>query len=385
MDRFTETTSVSWGGRLKQSLIGMLIGIVLIIACPFGLFWNEGRAVTTAKSLDEGAGAVVSVDAGRVDRANEGRLIHLAGNTDVSDTVADTGFAVTAKALRLYRRVEMYQWKESTESSTRTKLGGGEETVTTYSYEKAWSNESINSADFKEPNGHRNPRMDISGQDFVAKQARLGGFALSRDVLDQLGNWEPLSVPENRLGAMRSAYRGSKPISLTQDGIYLGNSPDEPVIGDYRITWVVVAPGELSVIAKQVGNSFAEYQTAAGDGLLMTAEGIKTADDMFAAARTENTILTWILRGVGLVLLFVGFMLVGGPLAVFADVIPFIGSIVRLGQGLLAFSAALLLGGGTIAVAWFAYRPLLTVAVLAGVAVVIGLFIYAGRRKPAIV
>ena len=37
----------------------MLVGLVLIVAMVVLLFWNEGRAVTTARSLAEGAGAVV--------------------------------------------------------------------------------------------------------------------------------------------------------------------------------------------------------------------------------------------------------------------------------------------------------------------------------------
>ena len=39
--------------------------------------WNEGRAVRTAESLEEGAGAVVSVPADAVDPGNEGKLVHV--------------------------------------------------------------------------------------------------------------------------------------------------------------------------------------------------------------------------------------------------------------------------------------------------------------------
>ena len=76
---FTETTSVSWFGRLRNSVGGVVIGLLLIIGMVVLLFWNEGRAVTTARSLAEGAGAVVSVGADAVEPTNEGKLIHVSG------------------------------------------------------------------------------------------------------------------------------------------------------------------------------------------------------------------------------------------------------------------------------------------------------------------
>ena len=41
--------------------------VILILAAFPLLWWNEGRAVKTAQGLSEGAGAVVSVEAGPMD------------------------------------------------------------------------------------------------------------------------------------------------------------------------------------------------------------------------------------------------------------------------------------------------------------------------------
>lgn len=97
----------------------------------------------------------------------------------------------------------------------------------------------------------------------------------------------------------------------------------------------------------------------------MVDSGLVSADKMFAEAVAENTMITWLLRAVGLLLLFFGFSLLLGLLGVIADVIPFLGSIVRLGTGVLAFVLALLVGVTTIAVAWFWYRPLLSIVLVA--------------------
>src|SRR5690606_17530478 len=74
-----ETTSVSWFGRIKRSLAGLFFGILMIVGMVVLLFWNEGRAVATARSLAEGAGMVVSVDANHADPAREGALVHVSG------------------------------------------------------------------------------------------------------------------------------------------------------------------------------------------------------------------------------------------------------------------------------------------------------------------
>ena len=133
-DSFTETTTKSWGSRLGESIKGVLFGLVLIVGSGIFLFWNEGRAVQTQRSLTEGASLVVPVDPARVDPANDGKLVHLSGDLKPGAPLADPDFTVSATALRLVRTVEMYQWKEESKTETRKNVGGSEETVTTYEY-----------------------------------------------------------------------------------------------------------------------------------------------------------------------------------------------------------------------------------------------------------
>ena len=96
-DSFTEVTSVSWFGRIKRSVGAVVIGLVLIVAMIVLLFWNEGRAVTTARSLAEGASAVVSVQADKADAANEGKLIHVSGPVTTDATPSDADFGISAR------------------------------------------------------------------------------------------------------------------------------------------------------------------------------------------------------------------------------------------------------------------------------------------------
>ena len=105
---------------------------------------------------------------------------------------------------------------------------------------------------------------------------------------------------------------------------------------------------------------------------------------MFKAAERENTVITWIIRLVGVVAMFIGFALILNPLVVVADVVPLIGNILGAGASLVSLMATAVLAPLVIAIAWFWYRPLVGIIVLvAGGIVAYGLKHLAGRRAAA--
>lgn len=382
-DTYREVTTRSWFSRIGGSIAGMLFGLVLLLVGIVLLFWNEGRAVTTAKSLAEGAGIVVSVGSNAVDPANEGRLVHVTGTVTTDETLSDTAFGIQHTGVRLVRKVEMYQWKESSKSETKTKLGGGQETVTTYSYSRDWSSSPINSSSFKQPEGHGNPAMTIEGKTFQIAGGTMGAFKLDAGVLDRIGGAQAAPVANDMQNAVRAAANVSRPVHVSDGGIYIGFEPGRPSVGDYRIGYDLVPLSEISVIARQTGAGFSPYQTQAGDRLLMVDTGNVPAAEMFADAVTGNTILTWILRLVGFLALAFAFGLLLAPLGVVGDVIPPLGRVVRMGTGLVGFVGAALVTSVVIAFAWFWYRPLLSLVVIAVGIAIAALAIRFGRRRGA--
>src|SRR5215467_8408303 len=185
-DTYTETTQKGWTTRIGESIKGVVTGFVLVALSGFGLFWNEGRAVQTEKSLAEGAALVITVDASRVDPANEGKLVHVTGEMKAGIKPSDPEFGVSAEGLRLVRTAEMYQWKEEKKTETRKNVGGGEETVTTYSYVQGWSESPIDSRDFRVPDGHSNPPMRYRSAQFAAGEVTLGAFRPGEPIVRQL-------------------------------------------------------------------------------------------------------------------------------------------------------------------------------------------------------
>jgi hypothetical protein len=379
-DSFTETTHRSWMPRIGDAIKGILLGLALIAGSTILLFWNEGRAVQTSRSLDEGAGLVVGIDAARVDAANDGKLVHVSGDIKAATRFSDPEFGVSADGLRLVRSVEMYQWKEESKSETRKNLGGSEETVTTYSYHRVWSDTRNDSGRFRQPDGHSNPQMRYQRASVVARDASLGAFRPGERLLQQLPASQDVRVERELAEAVRKKINSS---AQAVDGrLYLGADPGSPRIGDLRVSFTAAPAGPASIIGRQIGTDFTEYQTQAGDRLLMIRPGILSAPAMFKAAVDENRTITWLLRLVGAVLMFAGFSLVLRPLVVVADVVPLIGNILGAGASLVSLMLTAVLAPVIIAIAWFWYRPIVSVvALIVGFGLAYGFKTLASRRS----
>ncbi|MEZ5909630.1 MAG: TMEM43 family protein [Hyphomicrobiaceae bacterium] len=382
-DSFQETTSTSWLQRIQNSIAGIGVGLALFGGMITLLTWNEGRAVQTARSLAEGAGLVVSVPNTRVDSANQGKLIHATGPVKVAGRREDRAFGVSSEGVRLEREVEMYQWVEKKETKTRKKLGGGEETVTTYSYVREWSRKPINHTSFRQPQGRQNPEMTYRDQAITAEKGDLGAFELDGSVLSRIGGAQPFPVTDVSAEAIRRAMGGNRRVTLQDGKIFVGYDPSRPEVGDYRVSYRVVPVGPITVVGRQSGKGFAAYQTKAGDSLLMVRRGEQSAETVFKDAQKSNRTLTWILRAVGLVGMFIGVTMLLAPLGVVADVIPFLGSIVRLGTGFAALLVTAVVGSLTIAIAWLYYRPIVGIAVLLVGAAVAAFAVKRGRQRAA--
>ena len=380
---YTETTSRSWFARIKDALVKILIGLILILASVVLLFWNEGRAINTYRALVEGAGLVVDVNAESPDAVNDGKLVHISGTVVPGGPVEDSEFAVSADgAVGLSRSVEMYQWVEKQDSKTEKKLGGGEETVTTYTYQKEWSSKPVDSSDFKQIDGHENPAMPVSGQDFEVESAKVGNFTLTGRQVAPLGKASTVKLNADNLEAFAS-YFGDRPVKLSAGGVYAGSNPSSPRVGDVRITYTRGDVSEASFVGQQQGDTLTDYRASNGHEIFLSTAGKVPADQMFKDAEEANTIITWLVRAGGLLLLFIGFSLLFSIFSVLADIIPFVGSLVAFGTGTLALVLTLLIGPFVIALGWFAYRPLLALAILGGGAVLAGLFWYLRRGKAA--
>jgi hypothetical protein len=363
-DHFSETSEIGWFQRIKSALVGVIFGLLLFAVSFPLLFWNEGRAVRRAKDLETGRSSVVAVQAGTVDPASEGKLVHLSGEATAPGLREDSLVGVRSAGLKLVRSVEMYQWDEDVKTEREKKLGGKEEERKTYTYKTQWSSSLIDSDDFRNPNGHTNPdRMPFESETFVAPEVKLGAFTLTREFVEDLDEGEPLALRGEAVQGLTAEVREKARVEDTQ--LYLGENSSSPRVGDVRIRYEVVKPAVVSVVGQQSGSSLVPYQAEGMDSSIALVEyGTLTAAQMFTSAEQSNTVITWVLRVVGFVVMMFGLLMLMKPVAVLADVVPFLGSLVEMGSFLVSLLVAAPLSMVTIAVAWVFYRPLLAVGLL---------------------
>lgn len=356
-----------------ESIGGVLFGIVIFLVAFPVLYWNEGRAVRTARGLAEGKSNVVSVSADQIEPANEGKLIHLTGQATAQGSLRDDQFPVeVANALQLRRVVEVYQWEQQEKREKRKKLGGGEETVTIYTYHEQWSEQLIDSTGFKEA-GHDNPRRKpYESANWVAKDATVGAFQLT-SLTDDVNAWVEIPVDKSPEGRLK----------LDHGELYLGADPGRPVIGDARIRFEAVKPTQVSIVGVQQGDTFSPYKSeASGTTVFRLVIGQQSAEQMFEKMEAENNMMTWVLRGVGFAMMVIGVGMVFRPLVVVADVVPLFGSLLEFGVGLVALAIAGPCALAAIALGWIAYRPVVGIGLLVGaVAVFGGAFMLAKSRR----
>ena len=191
---YTVTSSTGWFGRIGGAIKGLFVGLILIVVSFPVLFLNEGRSVDTQKKLEEGERNVVSVAANEVDAKNDGKLVYLSGSATSEGALSDDQFKVTSEALKLRRKVEFYQWKEEKRTETKKKLGGGEETVTTYDYVKQWSERPIDSSNFHKSKEYKNPEPALSEAEWVKDSIKLEAFTLSPGLAGQIDNFSALQA-----------------------------------------------------------------------------------------------------------------------------------------------------------------------------------------------
>lgn len=358
-----EVVNKSWFSRLMESIKGVAFGLLIfLLAFPL-LYWNEGRSAKASKAIGEGRGQVVSIQPDKVDDKYQDSLVHITGLASSTEKLRDREFEVSRKtALRLERKVEMFQWKENESKEKRKKVGGGEETIITYTYEKVWSESLIDSSKFKE-SGYENPRfMKFKSQLFDARDVDLGVFNLKPDLVSQINRWEPFRLdadegddPFARNQMTLEKRKDDK--KLHDGGYYFGEDPGQPEIGDLKVGFRVVMPTTVSIVAAQDENSFKPFNTSNGKKIYRLQVGEHSATEMFDILKKENTQTTWILRGIFFLMMVLGINMIFRPLVVVADVVPLFGNLLGTGVGIFSLLVATPLWLLTVAAGWVVHRP----------------------------
>lgn len=376
---YTEKRTISYGSRVKSSFGGIGTGFILLIAATVMLWWNEGRAVKTAKMLEEAEGVAVHMpDVNVYDAEYEGKLIHANGTVITLDSLIDTDFKVGVTGMFMTRDVEYYQWVESESSKTEDKLGGSQEVTTTYTYAKQWTSKPVNSSEFKDPEyknaNNAGVRCQVENKQLSAQNATIGAYKLPEQMIS--------AFPRSSNLPLKLTLQSDSLRKVNNNVIYFGKNPDAPEVGDVRVEYhYVPAKNVVSLIAKVQGDTFTRYTAKNGKSFSSIVAGERTMEEMFESEKAGNTMLTWVLRILGFILISAGLKMVFDILSTLLKVVPFLSSIMSWGVGLIcniiAFAWTLIV----VAIAWLFYRPILSICLLAIVGAVVYYFATKGKKK----
>ena len=350
----TVTKSKSWFDRMRKSLVGVLIGLVMLIVAPVALVWGELWYVTQTRFLGRARDSTVAnVTTSELRRSLDGRLVHMAGAITTVRGCADADTGVKDDgAVRLARKVEVYQWHEDRDESKEE---------TTFRYELRWSEEDIDSSEFEQPTGHRNPprAKPLYSQPINAPDARLG--VLGCDEV---------------LGAMEPAEEAWCTVALSPEYIFFPDAkgPDGAKAGDVRVSYKACsAPCAASVVAVQDGErlrAFTPRDVNLGDdtpSMVLLERGDVSKTLMFSKGQGFLRMVNWAVRVVGFLLIAVGIYLLLHPVAELISFLPLLDGLLKHAFALFALLAALVLAPLFVALGWVYARPLAASAVFAAV------------------
>ena len=403
---YTEVTRTGYGTRLKNSLGGVLIGILMFIGGTILLWWNEGRAVKTSDMLKEGQKNYVEMENPAVKSPDmEGQLVHAVALATTTDSLSDGIFNVGAVAVKLHRTVEYYQWIEHEKTEKKDKIGGAQETTHTYTYSKEWCGSPINSAEFKDPDYQalNFVYQNVEDESSAAENVTFGAYRLNSGQVSTFHNEQPMPVALDTAfakqldkaardnaraflsrGGLLDLVPDSAAIVHVQDNVvYIGRNPNVPEVGDVRITFTKDMPSKVSIIAKIAGDTFTYYKAKNGYKLDLLYMGENTAEEMFDSEHATNRIILWILRILGTLIIIGGLRSIVSIVPTLLKVLPFLGNIVETGLGLVCGILGIVWSLIVIAVAWLRYRPWLGVSLLILAALLIFWLARRAKKKKA--
>lgn len=387
---YTETTTTSYGQRVKRAFGGISSGFLLIIAGTILLWWNEGRAVKTTKMLNEAAGVTVEMtDINTVDPQFNGKLVHATGMTATTDSLIDPDFGVGVSAVKFIRKVEYYQWVESSQSKTKDKVGGSQETTTTYTYKKKWVDSPVDSEEFHDPEYQGANKVKIAIDDLkqTAEDVTFGAYRLTNNQIASINGEQPYLFSENdteritkELFKEECLIDTTFAVKIQGNVISLGRKSGTPQIGDVRVTFTKVLPAEVSLMAQVSGDTFVPYISKGGKSFDLLRMGVLSADQMYEGQHSANKMWLWLLRFLGIFLVISGLKGIFNFLETLAKVVPFIANIIGAGVGLVCSLAGFAWSFIVIAIAWLAYRPVLGISLII---IAVALIIFLSRKKKA--
>ncbi|HEY3521032.1 MAG TPA: TMEM43 family protein [Rhodanobacteraceae bacterium] len=273
-----------------RTLATAIAGAILFLAGLLLVGLTEHADRLRVMGEDALGGFVLSGSEAKPGVASDGQLVFVSGDTQIAKPARDPQFNVSSNAVALVRKVEMFQWHE---------IDGNHR-----SYDQDWVDHPVDASKFAQPAGHENPgAFPFEGTRFDSTDVRVNGFQLGPKLVGEIEGVEDFTPDFRALPPNMAAT------FQTHEGALITSAdPEHPRIGDLRVSWMQIAPKELTVLARAQGGVLAQTQDASGHDLTQVQIGKRSLSDVVPDAAPRPA-YAWAIRALAILLAWAGVLL----------------------------------------------------------------------------
>lgn len=345
--------------RTVQQIGLMIAGFILLIIACWLVFWNEGVSLSGMSHEKLNGYVIYPIPSSPADFKNNNKLVYLTGMLVSNSVLEDPLLGYSDKAIKIERKIEMYQWTQTEESKKEKLTDGSEREIVTYVYKPVWSKDLIDSNGFKDAVAHQNPvSMPLNALKGQSQDVTVGDFHLSEELIAQI----PGAVPVDLSNLDVTNIQQNTKQSVQHDGhtIFIGNNIHSPSIGDVRISLFKVIPQKVSIIAQQTDNALHPLITS-GHPIAVLKLGTLTLKDMLQQGKSSTSGLHWMIRGgIFVIMLIAMYLIIKSGSAILST----LNHALRHGILLPSFLLALAVWTITLSFAWFIIQPFWAIVLL---------------------
>ncbi len=360
---FTETTTTWYWTRIWNSIKRVFFWILFIIASSILLWWNEWKSVDIEKSLNEWQKITIKVDSNSINKSLEWKLVYVNWEIKGQNILKDNLSNIESKAIKLERKVEMYQWIEHKNTKHHDNTWWSHTTTNTYTYNTKWSDKIENSNSYKEI-WHENPNIIKFWSASYINNNKIWIYNISEEFIKKLNTDTNIQLIQKDVNKFKILNK-EKNAQLEWNYIYLWTwSSINPNIWDIRISYNEISEWEYSLVWKQEWDSIKNYTSSNWNDITLIEKWNVSIENIFTKAKNDNKTMTWIIRWVGLFLMFAWFTMIFWLITDILMILPFFANIVWFWAFLLSIILTTILWWWIIIIARIFVRPLLSISLV---------------------
>lgn len=342
---------------IKKSKFIFILGVIFCFIALFLTIKNETETLQKDKMFLKMFKFCKEASGEIFEKELNGKLVLVSGIISSNAKIFDDVVGISVdNSLKLFRIVEMNQWKEI--------LIDGK-----IVYQQIWTSEKINSANFKN-NSYQNPEQEeffVENKVFYSESSKLGDIEIYPYHIDAINiNKKSIetviidksyaeTIEENLKESVFGSMETNIYIQIKNNYIYIkSNNNKVDSVGDLRIIYQHIPSKDYTFIAGVYENTLVPYDISGSlaindfkeqnlkkmnkkKEIFWVQPGKKIKQEMFKIYDTRNGILEWVWRVLGFFICFLGVVFILTPFGNHIDSLKLIGSMGSFSKFVFAF------------------------------------------------